>query len=267
MDWRPNLAPPSIRAERLGASMVAIYDMRPALPSTIVARLACAWLFGAAVAYAGSAPQSIKATYNGSINGIPIGVVTEHFEATDGAYQVVSDSKTIGIATLLNRQPTHYLSKGQVTPAGLRPALFEGRRSPGEPPQLGASFDWAKGQVTLNHNGKTQSLALPQGTQDRLSAMYQLVFLPLERMKVVEFPMTNGRKLDHYRYQVTPDVEIDTPIGRLKTLHLVKQREGDESAAELWLSVEHQRFPVRLVIIEKNGMRIEQIIQTLEIRR
>jgi Protein of unknown function (DUF3108) len=263
----PHPAPAAIGMERLPAAMVAIYDMRRALPSTLVACIASAWLIGTFAAYAASGPQSIKATYNGYVNGIPVGSVTEHFEAENGAYRVVSDTKTIGLATLLNRQPTHYLSKGQVTANGLRPAHFEGRRSLGEAPQLGASFDWSKGQVTLNHNGKVQSLALPAGTQDRLSAMYHLVFLPLERMKFVEFPMTNGRKLDTYRYQVTPDVEIETPIGRLKTLHLVKQREGDESAAELWLSVEHQRFPVRLVVVEKNGMRIEQIIQSLEIRR
>jgi hypothetical protein len=96
--------------------------------------------------------------------------------------------------------------------------------------------------------------------------MYQLVFMPVERMKFVEFPMTNGRKLDRYRYQVTPDVEIETPIGRLKTLHLVKQREGNESAAELWLAIEHQRFPVKLLIVQKNGMRFEQMVQTLELR-
>ena len=62
------------------------------------------------------------------------------------------------------------------------------------------------------------------------------MFFRSSASEFVEFPMTNGRKLDRYRYQVTPDVEIDTPIGRLKTLHLVKQREGNESAAEVWLA-------------------------------
>jgi hypothetical protein len=229
--------------------------------------MACASLLGGFAAHAASGPQSVKATYNGYINGIQVGVITEHFEAAGGTYRLVSDTKTMGLATLLNRQPTRYLSKGQVSAAGLRPAHFEGRRDPGEAPQLAASFDWAGRQVTLNHNGKMQSLPLPPGTQDRLSAMYQLLFLPLERMQFVEFPMTNGRKLDHYRYQITPDVEVETPLGRLKALHLVKQREGNESAAELWLATEHHRFPVKLVIVEKNGMRFEQIVQTLEIRR
>ena len=253
-------------AERLAAAVVALYDMTHPIASSNLARFASLWLLGAFAAYACAAPQSVKATYSGYVNGMYAGVITEHFEVEGGTYRVVSDTKTVGLASLLNRQPTYYLSKGQVTSAGLRPAHFEGRRSPGEAPQLGAVFDWAQSQVTIQHNAKTQSLTLPPGTQDRLSAMYQLMYLPLERMKFVEFPMTNGRKLDHYRYQVTPGVEVETPLGRLKALHLVKQREGNESSAELWLATERHRFPVKLIVIEKNGVRIEQIIQTLEIR-
>jgi hypothetical protein len=225
---------------------------------------ACVLAVFAACALA--APKSVKATYNGYINGIHVGVITEQFEVEGGSYRLVSDTKTIGLATVLNRSPTHYLSKGQVTSSGLRPTLFEGRRQSGEAADLAALFDWGQGQVTLRHKGKMEAVPLPPGTQDRLSAMYQLLFLPLERQRYVEFPMTNGRKLDRYRYQVTPDVEIETPIGRLKTLHLVKQREGNESAAELWLAIEHQRFPVKLLIVQKNGMRFEQMVQTLELR-
>jgi Protein of unknown function (DUF3108) len=246
--------------------VVAVYDMTRLITLSNLVRITCVWLLGTFAAHAAAGPESIKATYTGYINGIQVGVITEHFEREGGAYRVVSESKTMGIVALLNRNPTYYLSKGQVTSAGLRPSLFEGRRNPAEAAELAALFDWARGQITLRHKGKTQEVALPAGTQDRLSAMYQLLFLPLERQRFVEFPMTNGRKLDRYRYQITPDAEVETPLGRLKALHLVKQREGDESAAELWLSTEHQRFPVKLVIVEKNGMRIEQLIQTLEIR-
>jgi hypothetical protein len=252
--------------ERLAAPVVALHDMSFPIRRLTLARATSACLVAAFAACAHAGPQSVKATYNGYINGIQVGVITEQFEVEGGSYRLVSDTKTMGLATVLNRNPTHYLSRGQVTSAGLRPAHFEGRRNAGEAADLAALFDWAQGQVTLRHKGKTQAVTLPPGTQDRLSAMYQLLFLPLERQRFVEFPMTNGRKLDHYRYQVTPDVEIETPIGRLKTLHLVKQREGNESAAELWLSIDHQRFPVKLVIVEKNGMRFEQIIQALEIR-
>ena len=96
--------------------------------------------------------------------------------------------------------------------------------------------------------------------------MYQLMFWPLGRMNPLEFAMTNGRKLDQYRYAVTPDVELDTPLGRLKTLHLVKHREPGETGNELWLSAQHRYFPVKIVYLEKDGVRYEQVIQSLEIR-
>ena len=212
-------------------------------------------------------PQSIKATYNGYVNGMHAGVITEQFESEAGNYRLASDTKTIGLATLLNREPTRYSSTGQVTKTGLRPLQFEGRRNAGEPPQVAAYFDWSQGQVTLRHGGKSESVALPPGAQDRLSAMYQLLFLPLDRMRSIDFAMATGRKLDRYHYSVTPDVELETPIGRLKTLYLVKERrDPGESTAELWVSAQHHYFPVRLVTVNRNGLRFEQIIQSLEIR-
>ena len=66
---------------------------------------------------------------------------------------------------------------------------------------------------------------------------------------------------------MTPDVDLNTPIGRLKTLYLVKERrEPGESSAELWVSAQHHHFPVRLITVQRNGLRFEQMIQTLDIR-
>jgi len=229
-----------------------------------VATAGIAALFACCV-YAG--PQSVRATYNGYINGMQAGVITEEYESQGGNYRLASDTRTIGLATLVNREPTHFSSTGQVTKTGLRPIQFEARRNPGEPAQIAASFDWSQGQLTLRHAGKTESVPLPPGTQDRLSAMYQLLFLPLDRMRSIDFAMTNGRKLDQYHYSVTPDVDLNTPIGRLKTLYLVKERrEPGESSAELWVSAQHHHFPVRLITVQRNGLRFEQMIQTLDIR-
>ena len=96
--------------------------------------------------------------------------------------------------------------------------------------------------------------------------MYQFMFMPLEKSRQVEFAMTNGRKLDRYRYRITPDVELDTPIGRVKTLHLVKQRDPGDTTTEVWLSTQHQLLPVKMLIVEKDGVRFEQVIQSLELR-
>lgn len=218
----------------------------------------------APLAHAGA--KTVKATYNAFMNGMSIGTITEQFESDGTAYRIVSDTKPMGLAALIQRQPLRFSSMGQLVRDGLRPALFEARRSAGDPPQVSAEFDWPHSQLVLKHHGKTESFSLPAGTQDRLSVMYQFTFLPLERIRQLDFPMTNGRKLDRYRYRAAGEVEIDTGIGRLKTLHLVKQRDPGDTVNEVWLSPQHQYFPVKLLIVERDGMRLEQVIQSLELR-
>ena len=222
-------------------------------------------LLALAATHAPAAPKTVKAIYSGSMNGISIGTMTEQFEAEGGKYRIVSDTKPIGLAALIQRQPLRFSSSGQVTAAGLRPMLFEARRTAAESPQVSAEFDWASTRLTLHHNGKTESTSLPPGTQDRLSVMYQFMYLPLERREQLEFPMTNGRKLDRYRYRMTRDVEVETALGRLKTVHLVKVRDPGDTVNEVWLSQQHQYFPVRMLIVERDGMRFEQVIQSLEL--
>ena len=229
-------------------------------------RIALACCLALAAPLAASAPKSVRAIYNGFMNGMSIGVISEQFESDGASYRIVSDTKPMGLAAFVQRQPLRFSSTGEVGREGLRPARFEARRTAADNPQVTAEFDWGVSQIVLKHHGKTESFALSAGTQDRLSVMYQFMYLTPERLRVLDFPMTNGRKVDRYRYRATPDVEIDTGIGRLKTVHLVKQREPGDTVTEVWLSPQHQHFPVKLLIVEKDGMRFEQVIQNLDIR-
>jgi hypothetical protein len=213
-----------------------------------------------------SAPKAVKASYSGYMNGMAIGSITEHFEIDGGSYRIVSETKPMGLAAFIQRQPLKFSSRGQVTREGLRPSHFEARRTAADPPSVTADFDWPNAQLVLKHNGKVESLPVTAGAQDRLSIMYQFMFMPIEKMRQVEFAMTNGRKLDRYRYRITPDVEIDTAIGRVKTLHLVKQREPGDTTTEVWLSMQRQLVPVKMLIVEKDGMRFDQVVQSLELR-
>lgn len=219
----------------------------------------------AAAAFA-AAPKTVKATYNGYMNGMAIGVITEHFESDRGSYRILSETRPVGLAVFIQRQPLRFVSRGLMTREGLRPLHFEGRRNASDAPQVSADFDWSAGQLVLRHNGKSETLPLRGPTQDRLSIMYQFMFTPPENTLQVEFAMTNGRKLDQYRYRVTPEVELETPLGRVKTVHLVKQRDPGDTAAEVWLSPAHHYLAMRMLIVEKDGMRFEQHIQHVELR-
>jgi len=214
-----------------------------------------------------AAPREVAASYDAYWNGIRIGVMTERFSISGNGYQLNSETRPIGLAALLQRLPLRFVSTGTITATGLRPQRFEARRTPDEPPQVTAVFDWDGARLTFTHDGRSETAKLAAGTQDRLSVMYQFMYLAPGKSGTVEFAMTNGRKLDHYRYSVTPDVTLDTALGPLTTVHLVKQREPNDTATEIWLSPRHGYFPVKMLIVERDGTRYEQLVTQLELQQ
>lgn len=219
-----------------------------------------------ACATALAAPQTVTASYDVRLNGLNVATVNERYEARDGTYRLASSSEPMGLFALVKKLAVRFTSTGEVTGTGLRPRQFEGRRATGEAPEVVAEFDWAGSRLALTHDGKTEALALPPGTQDRLSVMYQFMFVAPELTSQLAVAVTNGRRIDRYVYTVTPDVEQDTPLGRLRTVHLVRLREPGDPENEIWLAPEHGYVPVRMIIVERDGTRYEQLIAKLDLQ-
>ena len=68
-----------------------------------------------------AAPASATVIYNLFRNGVRLGVITEQFEAKDGAYRATSEAHATGFFALVQREPIRYISNGTVTRDGLRP--------------------------------------------------------------------------------------------------------------------------------------------------
>lgn len=211
-----------------------------------------------------AAPQSLRAQYDVSMNGAPIGVMQDSFEIRDGRYQIVSETHATGILALVQRRPARVTSSGEVDRVGLRPHAFEATRGNSDARRARADFDWSAHRLVLTHDSRVDTVTLPPGTQDRLSIMYQFLFLAPEQLRELKFAMTNGRKLDQYRYAPGPDTAVDTPMGRLAVVHLVKQLAPGDTATEIWLARDHGMLPVKMRIVEDDGSRFEQIITRID---
>ncbi len=222
----------------------------------------CALTIAGTLAQA-AAPAAATIVYNLSRNGMMLGTITEQFETRDGRYQATSEAHASGLLALVMREPARYVSSGTVTRDGLRPARFEGHH---RGKSLSADFDWAANKLTLLHDGQNRALDLPKGAQDRLSIMYQLMFAMRNKPSLLEVNVTNGRKLSHYRYAVQAEVTIDTPFKQVHAIHLVKQRAPGDGGAEVWIAPEYGNLPVKVVIIEEDGVRYEQVATRVEIR-
>ena len=213
-----------------------------------------------------AAPTAVKASYDVFRDGLYIGVVQETFAHRAGHYQLVSEINPAGIAALF-RGKEKLTSSGTVTHGGLRPEQFAAERSDDPTKNLNTVFDWDTGILHMNFDGREQTAPLANGLQDRASVMYQFLFLKARDVGELRFPMTNGKKIESYHYRLTDKPQLQTALGKLPALHLVKQREqDDDNGVEIWLARDRHLFPLRLLIIENDGTRYEQNITQLEFR-
>ena len=219
----------------------------------------------AVAAAAPQAPQSVTVSYNVLRNGIHVAVMHELFEAAEGRYRIVSESHAIGLLALLAPSPMRVTSSGRLTGAGLTPLHFEGKRGDDDPRQLRADFDWEGAQLKVLRSGRNDVLPLPPGTQDQLSIMYQFMFIAPDGTRDLHLSRTTGRRLEQHHYTVHTGVEIDTPLGRVATVHLVRKHTPEESGVEIWLAPQHRYLPMKMLILDDDGTRYEQRITKLQI--
>ncbi|BBJ00132.1 hypothetical protein FGKAn22_18240 [Ferrigenium kumadai] len=212
-----------------------------------------------------AAPNSVQVTYDIYKGSIKIGEIEEVYTRDKDHYTLSSITKPVGIFAVFKPEKVFVNSRGLVGKQGLKPLHFDHRREQDASKDSSAEFDWEKGELTQIHQEQRDMVALPEGTQDRLSAMYQFMFLP-NSATVVDFPMTNGIRLNNYHYAVSRGQKLKTPAGEFSTLYLDDQAKSGERHNEIWLATQRYNLPCKMVITEANGDQLTQVLSKLQIR-
>jgi hypothetical protein len=227
---------------------------------------ALAWLMlCAAVPAFAAPPSSVQATYDVYKSGLRV-EIKEAYTRDKDRYALSSVWTPVGLLAILKPERILIDSSGLVGKQGLQPLLLDHRRELDESKNSRAEFDWDNKQLTLIHQAQRKAVALPAGTQDRLSVMYQFMFLSLQNADTLDFPMTNGSKLDHYRYVITRDQTIKVPAGEFKAIYLDSQAKPGETRTEIWLATQHHNLPCKMIVTEANGDQFTQVLSKLDIR-
>lgn len=210
-------------------------------------------------------PSSIRAVYEVYKDSIKVARIEESYTRDGDSYTLSSTTTPVGLLALFKPEKAFVRSSGQVGKQGLRPQLYSQQREGDSSKDARAELDWKTNQLTLIHQAQRETMVLPNGTQDRLSAMYQFMFLPLKD-GALDFPMTNGVKLDSYHYAVARGPSIDTPAGKFGTLYLDSQPKPGERRTEIWLATQHHHLPCKMVITEANGDQLSQVLSKLVVK-
>ena len=195
-----------------------------------------------------------------------VGRTVQSWEIEDGAYRLGSFSETTGIVDLFRTQRLNYLSRGTVTPQGLKPESFlMSRTRRGQTEEARASFDWDAGTIALGKSGQQRAAALPAASQDLVSFMYQLALAPPAPGRV-RLPITNGSRIETYELDVLAEEEIRTPLGTLRALPVKQVRRENDESIEVWLATEYRYLPVRIRFYDRDGKPVgEQLVNEIKL--
>ncbi|MDO8263224.1 MAG: DUF3108 domain-containing protein [Gallionella sp.] len=212
-----------------------------------------------------ASPSSVQATYDVYKGRMKIGQIDETYTRDKDHYTLFSATRATGLLAIFNPGRILISSSGLVGTKGLQPLRFSDQREGNESRNRRAEFDWDARQLTLIQQKQRAVVALPDGTQDRLSAMYQFMFLSLQSATKLDFPMTNGGKLDIYNYRITPDQSVTVPLGTFKALYVATVPEADASRTEIWLAVDHANFPYKMVVTDGDGGQFSQVLTKFDL--
>jgi hypothetical protein len=208
-----------------------------------------------------AAAARVELTFEVVYGNMRLGEGREVLEYGDGRYSVVSVTEPEGLAALFINDIRRE-SKGVITASGLRPERFEesGRKEGARY----ATFDWSEKKLTMSSGGSTQTVALPPETFDQASLPYGFMFTsPADQPFLIH--VTDGRRVQQYRYRLVAREKIKTKMGEMETLHYEKVRDADDKRGfEFWIALGHKNLPVKLRYSDRNNRVFESVITSIK---
>lgn len=182
---------------------------------------------------------------------LPAGKTTHQWEVTeDSKYRIEALTEPVNVAMIPWFKPgrTLWISVGRVTPNGLQPETFVERRE-GRPNETRTDMDWETNQLSVA--GVTTPLL--ENTQDVLSLFYQLGYPGV--VALGEMAVTDGGKIDNYRFEVMGEEQLDMPFGQtLRTLHIRARYGTGKELTDVWVALERFGLPMQIRRIDSKGV-------------
>src|SRR5882672_5046392 len=205
-------------------------------------------------------PERITLTYELKRNGTVLVDVSETLEHDGRTYAITSEGRGRGILALFG--VLKRTSRGHITLQGLRPDEFRDERPGGW--AVSAKFDWDARSVTQERKGKSETLQMQGTAQDPLSLAYSFAFVP-PTGKEYDVVRADGRGLTPFRFAIVGNEKLATPMGEMQTLHIMKVRDGPgDKTTDIWFSVERNFLPVRVLVVDKDGSRVDQVVTRID---
>lgn len=198
-------------------------------------------------------PARVEIDYQVLHNGGPLATVKHVLEHDGSTYRLSETWEGSGLLALLGeiRRTSH----GRVTPGGLRPLEYVDKR-PRRDTAI-ARFSWEEHTLTLQFRNGPRAQPLPPHAQDRLSFFFAPAFHDPGSQRL-EFHVADGKGVSHYQFDVKGRERLTVPAGEFDALRLDQVDDGGRTT-QIWLDARRSYLPLRLLVVQKDGTRIDQV--------
>ncbi|TCK17831.1 uncharacterized protein DUF3108 [Thiogranum longum] len=206
------------------------------------------------------------ADYIVRVNGIKVGEATfslMHKGADEYLYR--QRSKSTGVAALLGSDTSVQSSRWRYVDGTIKPLEFRSEREEGDDDDNAhLLFDWKRLRVTNRGAGKHWDIEMPEGTLDSL-VMQMAMLLDLRDGKTrLEYPVATRGRIKHYVFEVTGKETIALPFGDYETIR-AERKDDKKDKSLVWGAPALDYFPVRFLKQKKAGVKVEILLQKLDL--
>ncbi|MEX3965647.1 DUF3108 domain-containing protein [Paraburkholderia sp. EG286B] len=204
-----------------------------------------------------SVPPSGELQYDTFYNGVRNQPGTIHWSSDGQRYEMIVRVPLPFVGEF------SWTSKGRVDAFGLAPDQYIEKR--GHRPSDVTVFNRTDNQIVFTRT--PNSLALPDGAQDRFSMVMQLASLvrgdpdAYKPGVTREFYVADNDSGETWPITTIGDETVSTDHGYVTARHFMRlpRREGDKRRIDVWLTQSLGWLPVRLVQTEPNGNQFELV--------
>ena len=202
--------------------------------------------------------SKVASVYSVMRSGQAIGEIQETLTITPGHYRLESSTIAVGVLAVFVKETITQTSSGLCDETGFHPQQYTYQRSNKPQKNLDARFDWEKKTATFNFDGKTETQALPEHLQDRLSLAHQFRYWP-KAQNTLRLPVSNGKKITVYNLVRGGEETITVPAGSFLSTRYTRELSADDEGISVWYS-EKLAAPIKIIVEEKKGVLTEQVL-------
>lgn len=190
------------------------------------------------------------------------GTTTIKWQTADGKFSIATETRASLLGKIIEGK-----TEGSIDKYGLAPLSSSEKRFRKD--TTTATFD--RDADLIRFDASDETYPIHGGEQDRNSAIWQLI--ALARATPAKFKpeskwhmfVVGPRDADPWTFEVIDTEDIQTPMGNLKTVHLLKAPLPDkkEQRIEIWLAPSLEWYPVQLRYTEPSGDLIEQKLTSI----